>query len=152
MIRFGGDMAGRLEMKHVLLHGGSDERFDHAVWFARQFVEAFGARLHLVYTVAEPLSAGWTAEMSASRLPELHQAMEAEARERLGRLFPEDEQDRFGIEIVVLTGLPSDEIVRYVSEHHVDVAIVQADPSSGAGGHVAQALLDESQCAVIVLR
>ena len=47
--------------------------------------ESFGARLHVLYTVEEPLSAGWTAEVSAERLPEVHDAMEIEAQERLAR-------------------------------------------------------------------
>ena len=55
--------------------------------FARRLVETFGAELHVVYTIDEPLSAGWTAEMAAERLPELHQAIEDEARERLARLL-----------------------------------------------------------------
>ena len=48
----------------------------------------FGARLHVLYTVEDPLSAGWTAEVSADRLPEVHEAMETEARQRLSSFIP----------------------------------------------------------------
>ena len=54
-------------MREILLHGGPDEAFDRSVIFARRMAESFGARLHVLYTVEEPLSAGWTAEMSAER-------------------------------------------------------------------------------------
>ena len=57
-------MAGTT-MREVLLHGGMDEAFDRSVVFARQLAESFGARLHVVYTLEDPLSAGWTAEVSA---------------------------------------------------------------------------------------
>lgn len=139
-------------MKEVLLHGSSDEAFDRSVAMARQLAESFGARLHVVYTIDEPLSAGWTAEMSAERLPELHQAMEQEARDRLARLIPIEDQDRLGVEIVLRTGPASDELVRYTTEHAIDLAIVQSRASGGAGAEVARSLLDRGECAVLVLR
>ncbi len=139
-------------MSQILLHGAADETFDRAVRTARQLAESFGARLHVVYTIEDPLSAGWTAEMSPERLPELHQAMEHEARERLSALIPEDDQERLGVEIALRTGPAAEELVRYTKEHAIDLAIVQSAASYGATGDVARALLDEGDCAVLVLR
>jgi nucleotide-binding universal stress UspA family protein len=130
-------------MRRVLLHGGSYEGFDDSVRFARRLVETFGAELHIVYTVEEPLSAGWTAEMAAARLPELHQAIEAEARERLARIIP-GQQDT--VTIAIRTGEPSVELPRYTAEHTVDLAIV-----TGHDEH-ARALLAHGHCSVLVLR
>ena len=45
-------------MREVLLHGGMDEAFDRSVRFARRLAESFGARLHVLYTVEDPLAAG----------------------------------------------------------------------------------------------
>ena len=137
-------------MQHVLLHGRSDEAFDRSIAFARQLVASFNARLHIVYTVEDPISAGWTAEMSADRLPDLHQAMEAEARERLARVMSFDEQERYGVEIALRTGPAAEELVRYTKEHSVDLAIVHA--AAGADSGAARALLDHGDCAVLVLR
>ena len=103
-------------------------------------------------TIEDPLSAGWTAEMSADRLPEVHQAMEAEARERLARLIPLEEQDQLGVEIVLRTGPAVQELLAYANDHAVDLAIVQARESGGAGTDIARALLDHGRCAVLVLR
>lgn len=137
-------------MQQVLLHGASDERFDGSVAFARRLAESFGARLHIVYTVADPLSAGWTAEVSAERLPEVHQAMEAEARERLERLISADEQQQLGVQLVLRTGPAAQELVTYTTEHNIDLAIVQARGEHGTD--LAHALLDHGRCAVLVLR
>ncbi|MEN3339451.1 MAG: hypothetical protein V7647_3127 [Acidobacteriota bacterium] len=145
-------MATGGSMREILLHGGSAETFDRAVSMARQLAESFGARLHVVFTMEDPLSAGWTAEMSAERMPELHQAMEDEARERLARLIPADDQERLGVEIVLRTGPAADEIVLYTKEHAIDLAIVQSPASNGADADVARALLDRGECAVLVLR
>jgi nucleotide-binding universal stress UspA family protein len=90
--------------------------------------------------------------MSAEKLPELHQAMEEEARERLARLIPVEEQDRLGVQIVLRPGTASEELVRYTADHAIDLAIVQSRASDGEDGDVARALLDRGECAVLVLR
>ena len=139
-------------MREILLHGSADETFDRSLGMARQLAESFGARLHVVYTIDEPLSAGWTAEMSPERLPELHQAMEEEARDRLARLIPLEDQERLGVQIALRTGPASDELVRYTTDHAIDLAIVQSRASGGADADVARSLLDRGECAVLVLR
>ena len=138
-------------MREILLHGGPEEGFDRSVLFARRMAESFGARFHVLYTVEEPLSAGWTAEMSAERLPEVHEAMEAEARERLARFIPVDDQDRLGVQVSLATGPADEELIRYTVDHDVDLAIVQARAGDD-DSRLAHALLERGRCAVLVLR
>ena len=138
-------------MREILLHGGPDEAFDRSVLFAKRMAESFGARLHVMYTIEEPLSAGWTAEMSAERLPEVHQAMAAEAEQRLSRLISVEDQERLGVEFVIRTGPPSDELVRYTTERNIDLAIVQT-PAGESDTGIGHALLERGRCAVLVLR
>lgn len=130
-------------MRRVLLHGSRDESFDRSARFAGRLVEGFGAELHVVYTIDEPLSAGWTAETTPDKLPELHQAIEEEARERLARVLTAP-QDR--VVIAIRTGNVGEELLRYTAEHTIDLAIV-----SGHDEH-ARALLDKGRCSVLVLR
>jgi nucleotide-binding universal stress UspA family protein len=130
-------------LRRVLLHGGTDESFDRSVRFARRLVEGFGAELHVVYVVEDPLRAGWTAETAPDRLPELHQAIEDEARERLARVLGPAQDTTI---IAIRTGRAGDELVRYTAENTVDLAIVQ-----GTDDH-ARALLDRGHCSVLVLR
>lgn len=139
-------------MREILLHGAADEAFDRSVAFARSLAETSNARLHVMYTIEDPLSGGWTAEMAAERLPELHQAMEAEARDRLERLIPIEEQDRLNVEIVIRTGPAADALVQYTVENPIDLAIVQADASGGGSNSAARALFEGGRCAVLVLR
>jgi hypothetical protein len=139
-------------MREVLLHGGSDEAFDRSVVFARRLAESFGAHLHVLYTVEEPLGAGGTAEMSADRLPEVHQAMEAEARERLAPFISIEDQERLGVRIALRSGESATEIVRYAETHHIDLAIVQAERGDRTDAQHAHAILDTCGCALLVLR
>jgi hypothetical protein len=37
-------------MREILLHGSSEEAFDHPVVFARRLAESLKARLHVVHT------------------------------------------------------------------------------------------------------
>jgi len=138
-------------MREVLLHGHADEAFDRSVAFARQLAEAFSARLHIVYAVEDPLAAGWTAEVSAERLPEVHQAIEDEARERLSRVIPLEGQERLGVQLVIRIGPAGQELVLYANEHPIDLAIVHS-PIGGANEKLAHALIEQARCAVLVLR
>jgi hypothetical protein len=139
-------------MREVLLHGGPDEAFDRSVAFARRLAESFGARLHVLYTVEDPLSAGWTSEVSAERMPEMHQAMESEARERLSRFISLDDQERLGVRIALRTGPAEDEIVRYTESHNIDLAILQAPRGDDAASDLTRAVLERGRCALLVLR
>ncbi len=105
----------------------------------------------MIYTIEDPLSAGWTAELSAERLPELHEAMETEARDRLARLIPHEEQERLGILFALRMGPAAEELVRYTTENDVALAIVQARAGDRDTG-LAHALLERGRCAVLVLR
>ena len=139
-------------MREVLLHGSADAAFDRSVAFARRLAESFGARLHVVYTVEDPLSAGWTSEVSAERMPEVHDAIETEARERLARLIPEAEQEQLGVQLALRTGPATTELIRYTKDHNIDLAIVYM-PADGKGdGDLARSLLEHGRCAVLVLR
>jgi hypothetical protein len=140
-----------VSMREVLVHGGADESFDRSVAFARRLAESFGARLHIVYTVEEPLDAGWTAEVSAERLPEVHQAIEDEARQRLARIISLEDQERLGIQLVIRPGPEDREVVLYTDEHPIDLAIVQS-PAGDRNTSLAHALIERGRCAVLVLR
>jgi hypothetical protein len=139
-------------LRNILLHGGLDEAYDRSVLFARRIAESFGARLHILYTLEDPLNAGWTAEVGAERLPEVHSAVEEEARERLAGIIPIDEQNRLDIRLELRTGPAERELVRFTEEQTVDLAILQAPIGNDKAMDLARALLDRGRCAVLVLR
>jgi len=131
-------------VRRVMLHGSMDEWFNGAVRFAARLTRGFDAELHVVYTIEDPLSAGWTAEMAASRLPELHRAMEEEARNRLAAALPPEQQG--SAIIAIRTDDPADELVRYTVENDIDLAIVQA------GDEPARALIERGKASVLLVR
>jgi hypothetical protein len=82
--------------------------------------------------------------MAADKQPELHQAIEAEARERLSRVLPSEGQE--SVVIAIRTGDAADELTQYTTENLIDLAIVQGADAP------AHALLDKGRCALLVLR
>ena len=85
-------------------------------------------------------------------MPEIHEAMETEARERLAQFIPLEDQERLGIQIALATGPADQEVVRYANDHGIDLAIVQARADDAPSMDMARAVLDGTTCAVLVLR
>jgi nucleotide-binding universal stress UspA family protein len=137
-------------MRQILLHGGRDDAYDRSLAFARQLASSFGARLHIVYTVENRV--GWTEEIRPEQLPDVHQAIEREARERLDRLIPVDEQERLDIQLVLRPGPSARELTGYTEERQIDLAILQAPLGDDTAVDLARALIDHCRCAVLVLR
>ncbi|MGB2715891.1 MAG: universal stress protein [Vicinamibacterales bacterium] len=137
-------------MQHILLHGGSDEAYDRSVIFARRLAESFGAQLHILYTVDDPV--GWVEEIRPEQLPEVHQAIEEEALDRLASLIPPEEQERLHVNLVIRTGPAQRELTRFTEEQQIDLAILQAPLGNEQSVDLAHALIDHGRCAVLVLR
>jgi nucleotide-binding universal stress UspA family protein len=137
-------------MQHILLHGGSDEAYDRSVIFARRLAESFGAQLHILYTVDDPV--GWVEEIRPEQLPEVHQAIEEEALDRLASLIPAEEQERLHVNLVIRTGPAQRELTRFTEEQQIDLAILQAPLGNEQSVDLAHALIDHGRCAVLVLR
>lgn len=137
-------------MREILLHGGHDEAYEASLAFARQLAASFGARLHIVYTVDDPV--GWIEEIRPEQLPDVHQAIEEEARERLDRMIPIEEQERLNIQLVLRTGPPDRELTRFTEEQTIDLAILQAPLGNEKSVELARTVIDRGRCAVLVLR
>lgn len=131
-------------VRRVLLHGRSDEWFRNSVKFALRLTEGFRAELHVLYTITEPLSAGWTAEVPPTKMPELHHAMEEEVRNRLADVLPPERQGN--VVIAIRTDPASDELVRYTREQDIDLTIVAAADDD------ARVLIDRGAGSVLFLR
>jgi nucleotide-binding universal stress UspA family protein len=132
-------------MTNVLLHIGGTLPNAADANAVRALADGLGATLHVIFTQADPLNAGWQAEVDAAGLPDVHQAMEAEAREKLRPIFGAD-ADLPTIQI--RTGDPVRSVAEYAAEAGIDLIVV------GLAGEedreLAPALLDASPCSLLV--
>ena len=91
-------------------------------------------------------------EIRPEQLPEVHQAIELEARERLAGLIPIEGQERLNINLVLRMGPADRELAAFTEEQNVDLAILQAPLSNPRSVEIGRALIDHGRCAVLVLR
>ena len=107
--------------------------------------DGLGATLHVMFTQADPLNAGWQAEVDAAGLPDVHQAMEEEARAKLRPIFGADAELPT---IQIRTGDPVRAIAEYARESNIDLVVV------GLAGEEEQSLgtslIDAAPCSVLV--
>jgi nucleotide-binding universal stress UspA family protein len=132
-------------MTNVLLHIGDTLPNAADVNAVHALSDGLGATLHVMFTQADPLNAGWQAEVDAAGLPDVHQAMEEEAREKLRPIFGADAELPT---IQIRAGDPVRAIAEYASEAGIDLVVV------GLAGEedkdLAPALLDAVPCSLLV--
>lgn len=132
-------------MTQVLLHIGDTLPTAADARAARALAEGLGATLHVMFTQTDPLNAGWQAEVDAAGLPDVHQAMEEEAREKLRPIFGADAELPT---IQIRTGDPVRAMADYAAEAGIDLIIVglAGDEERSLGA----SLIDAAPCSVLV--
>ena len=132
-------------MTNVLIHIGNTMPTAADVNAAHALADGLGATLHVMFTQDDPLNAGWQAEVDAAGLPDVHQAMEEEARGKLRPIFGADAEMPM---IQIRTGDPVRAITEYAAEAKIDLVIVGLAGEEAAS--LAPALLDAAPCSVLV--
>ena len=132
-------------MTSVLLHIGDTLPNAADATAVRALADGLGATLHVMFTQTDPLNAGWQAEVDAAGLPDVHQAMEEEARTKLRPIFGSDAELPT---IQIRTGDPVRAICDYAVEANIDLVIVglagEEEKSLGS------ALIGAAPCSVLV--
>ena len=136
-------------MKHVLLHIGATLPSAEDISAFRPLVDALGARLHVIYTQPDPLSAGGQVDMNPARMPELHQGMEAEAREKLSGLFGHAAD---AATIQIRFGDPVRAVADYAADAKIDFIVIGLASAGEEESDLARALLDATEASLLVWR
>jgi nucleotide-binding universal stress UspA family protein len=122
--------------------------------YATALAEAFGASLHVLHVIPDPLALGWGVD--AAYLPQLLERTERQVREELdGQLSPE-ERGKFRAQFAVETGLPAAKIAEYADRNRIDL-IVMGTHGRGAVermwvGSVTEGVLQRAHCPVVSVR
>lgn len=132
-------------MTNVLLHIGDTLPNAADVNAVHALADGLGATLHVMFTQIDPLNAGWQAEVDAAGLPDVHQAMEEEARGKLRPIFGADAELPT---IQIRTGDPVRAMVEYASESNIDLIVVGLAGEEEAS--LGRELLDAAPCSVLV--
>lgn len=122
--------------------------------YAAVLAEAFGATLHVLHVVPDPLAMGWGVD--AAHLPQMLERVEREARERLESSVTPSDRGKLKTQVAVETGPPVSRITEYAERHGIDL-IVMGTHGRGAVermwvGSVTEGVLHRARCPVVSLR
>jgi nucleotide-binding universal stress UspA family protein len=137
--------------KNILVPTDFSDESHAARIYATMLADAFGARLHVLHVIPDPLAMGWGVDVAY--LPQLLERTERNVREQLDRLLTPEERHRFDARIAAETGSPVQGIVDYAAKHNVDL-IVMGTQGRGAiermwVGSVTQGVLKRASCPVL---
>jgi nucleotide-binding universal stress UspA family protein len=121
----------------------------------RDLARSFGAVVHLLHVVPDPLQQPWAVEAPGLDFPGLSDQWRAESRERLHTLARAAGLDEATTVLAVAVGAPHRMIVEYATEHAVDMIVLG---SHGHGpvvhfllGSVAERVVRQAVCPVLIV-
>lgn len=121
--------------------------------YAAMLAEGFGATVHFLYVIPDPLAMGWGVD--AAYLPQLLDRTEREVKEQLKEHVKLDE-GKFETRVAIETGSAAPKIVEYAKAHAIDL-IVMGTQGRGAVerwwvGSVTQGVLHRAPCPVVAVQ
>ena len=144
------------DIKKVLIATDFSDASEAAAQYAKLLAGAFGAQLHVLHVLEDLAAHAWTTEVYVAALPGVHEEMQRQAQERLDLVLTAEEQKRYSAAIVLRSGSPFVEVVRYAREEGVDL-IVLGTHGRGAIAHmllgsVAERVVRKAHCPVMTVR
>lgn len=104
----------------------------HALAYARELANAFGASLHVLHVVENPFAPGAFMEMYTPPPGDYVGTLERESNERLQRLLTAEEQSRYAAVLTTRIGAAAQQILDHLREHDAIDLVVMS--TSGRGG------------------
>jgi len=137
--------------RRILVPTDFSEAAGAAKAYAVILADTFGAALHLLHVIPDPLVMGWAVD--AAHLPQLLERTERTVREQLEAALTAEERGRCQAKLAVATGAPVDRIIEYAERHDMDL-LVMGTQGRGAVermwvGSVTQGVLRRALCPVV---
>lgn len=126
-----------------------------AIKYGVALAEAFGAQLHLLHIVEQPVPWQLAGEVAMVSAPTNDAEMRARAETELAALLTRDEREKYRVQIVTEIGAPFAEIVQYAKRADIDL-IVMGTHGRGAVAHlligsVAENVVRKAPCPVLTI-
>ena len=141
-----------MTFERILVPTDFSETAGRALEYGRDLAKVFGAALHVLNVIPDPMTQPWAGEASGIVIPDLLKTWQAEAERRLSELKPAE----VPAERATRVGHAFVEIVRYAKEHDIDL-IVMGTHGRGAVAHmllgsVAEKVVRKAPCPVLTVR
>lgn len=137
--------------RQILVPTDFSDESSAAKMYATMLAESFGATLHVLHVIPDPLAMGWGVD--AAYLPQLLERTERNVREQLEKVLTAEQRQKFGARVAVETGSAVAKIVEYAGKNGIDL-IVMGTHGRGAVermwvGSVTQGVLQRASCPVV---
>ncbi len=144
-----------MEIRRILFATDFSEGSSHALPYAADLAEQYGAKLflvHVIYDVAK--SAGWYVPHVS--IDEIYHDMEKSARAELEKSFVDEMRGLRDVEYVVLKGIPYEEISKFAVEKKIDLVVLGTHGRRGIDrmlfGSTAEQVVRNAPCPVLSVR
>ena len=141
-----------MTLKRILLPTDFSDTAQHALGYAREMAERFGAEVHVLYVVPDPTPQDWAVGATALVVPDLLDQWRAAAEQRLGAIALDGVDTLRAIRV----GHAFVEIVRYATDNAIDMIVMG---THGRGpvkhlllGSVAEKVVRKAPCPVLTVR
>jgi nucleotide-binding universal stress UspA family protein len=144
-----------MEIRQILFATDFSEGSSKALPYAVDMARKYGAKLfliHVIYDVAK--TAGWYVPHSS--LGEIYADMKKAAETELAGTLAGETNGVKGIERLVLTGIPHEEITKFAGEKKIDLIVVGTHGRRGIDrmlfGSTAEQVVRNAPCPVLSVR
>lgn len=144
-----------IALKHVLVPVDFSECSEAAVTQARAFADRFGATLHVLHVVTEPLHEVWATYAPGADFLDTVQRLEGEACKEIERLSALADLPPGRLVIATVWGDASEQILKYAATHGIDLIVSGTHGRRGWDhvimGSVAERLVRLAPCPVLTV-
>lgn len=143
--------------KHILAPTDFSHHAEAAVKSAFELAEQFDATVHLVHTLAEPVSAIAPEPMIvAAPPPEFYEESEKTCKEALQKVASQFGKPDTKVQTAALWGSPVDTVLEYAQREPIDLIVISTHGRTGLShvllGSVAESIVRNAPCPVLTLR
>jgi nucleotide-binding universal stress UspA family protein len=143
-----------INLKTILVPTDFSECSDEAVRYGLELGRRFGARVHLLHVVQDPVTQPWAAEGFSVPLFDVVDEWQKQAEQRLRAAIAEEDRTRVTVSSVVAT--PYAEILDYAARNQVDLIVMGTHGRGGVShmllGSIAERVIRRAPCPVLTVR
>jgi nucleotide-binding universal stress UspA family protein len=144
------------KLKKILYPTDFSEASLEALKYAVSFARNCQAKLVLMHVVNEKIFSEGLSLARVSAPEALGQEMAAEAGRQLKMLIPAAERQGLDSEIVILSGMPFLEIIKYAKDNQIDMIVIGTNGRSGMEhmmfGSTAEKVVRKAHCPVLSVK
>lgn len=143
-------------LKRVLVPTDFSQTSSAALQYGVELAATFGASLHVLHVITEPLHATWACYAPGASFLGVVERFKSDAREHLEFLVPAEDVAAGRVVLATAWGDATDQILKYASEHDVDLIVCGTHGRQGwdhiALGSVAETVVRRAPCPVLTVR